>query len=119
MSSQQIAQGRSNLKKYSISLLKMCSGKGPLQLTVQCEGHSAGALRQITTVGGPGNTGNYTGLTRGFGVSTLIELAATVGMQSSGRLPQTVKVDLRIQWEQTFVKIKGVYLAVVDRISKQ
>lgn len=78
-----------------------------MQLTVRCGEATAGVLRQITTVGGLGCAENNTGLTRGFAVYTLIERSVTVSMQSSGRLRQTVMVDLRIQCEQSFVKIKG------------
>lgn len=75
-----------------------------MQLTVQCGEATAGALRQITTVGGLGRAENNTKLTRGFGVYTLIERSVTVSMQSSGKLRQTVMVDLRIHCEQLLVQ---------------
>lgn len=78
-----------------------------MRLTVRCGESSAGALRQITTVGGLGLVEDNTGLTRGFGVYALIQRSVTVSIQSSGRLRQTVMVDLRILCEHTFVKIKG------------
>lgn len=39
-----------------------------VQLAVQCRGATAGALRQITAVGGLGHIENNTGLKRGFAV---------------------------------------------------
>lgn len=71
---------------------------------MRCGESSAGALRQIITVGGLGLVENNTRLTRGFRVYILIERSVKISIQSSGRLRQTVMVDLRLQCEHTFVK---------------
>lgn len=99
--------GRRNLRDIlNVSIGGIFWG-ATVRLTVRCGASSAGASGQISTVGGLGLIENNTGLTRGFGDYTLIERSVTVSTQSSGRLCQTVMVDLRIQCEHTFVKIKG------------
>lgn len=75
LSSQGKARGRRNLREIPYLYIRETFGfwRASVRLTVRCGESTAGALRQITKVGGLGLVENYTGLSRGFGVYTLIE----------------------------------------------
>lgn len=108
LSSQQIAQGRTNLRGMPCLSIGDVCWRDTVQLTVQCRGATAGSLRQITAVGGLGHIENNTGLMRGFAVYTP-NRAFCYSKHAVIReaAPDDMMGALRIQYERSLVKIKG------------